>query len=452
MTSFNNTTMRDGQHNNSSTGFVFAPPLSPNSHSSALTTNSSINNKYQSLQPPPVGNAGHDQAVTAGSTVILNGSNSRAPNGIILSYSWKQIPTSAPSTLSGVNTPVWEFVAPNVTADTLLRFQLNVTDNLGQVGTAFVNVLDKPASTSVVQLLTHSQSTAQLLSKVGRGNNSNATERRPSSLPPVQTNLHMVKITSPTKGQQIPVHGNLTVAGTSVANSTSANCEVSVIVNGIKPYQKAVATGDGGSNDYSTWNYSLTHVYAVIKQGQNRITAMFSCGNNPSLTSHNSVNVTGVVNGNSNPAIIASSSQRVSSHNNNNYSKLLISLDLEKNPIIAGDIETFKIMVTDAAVSNVTIAGANVRAAVTDSSNTTTANFNGTTDNSGIFTYTWKVNKDSRPGIFTVGVHASANGYQSLSTPTRTTFKVNSAVVQETVPQRKTVNCRLFILSPGPCS
>jgi hypothetical protein len=180
---------------------------------------------------------------------------------------------------------------------------------------------------------------------------------------------------------------------------------------------------------------------------------MFSCGNNPSLTSHNSVNVTGVVNGNSNPAIIASSSQRVSSHNNNNnYSKLLISLDLEKNPIIAGDIETLKIMVTDAAVSNVTIAGANVRAAVTDSSNTTTANFNGTTDNSGIFTYTWKVNKDSRPGIFTVGVHASANGYQSLSTPTRTTFKVNSAVVQETVPQRKTVNCRLFILSPGPCS
>ena len=66
--------------------------------------------------------------------------------------------------------------------------------------------------------------------------------------PPVQTNLHMVKITSPTKGQQIPVHGNLTVAGTSVAKSTSANCEVSVIVNGIKPNQKA-AIGDGGAND-----------------------------------------------------------------------------------------------------------------------------------------------------------------------------------------------------------
>jgi hypothetical protein len=45
-----------------------------------------------------------------------------------------------------VNTPVWEFVAPNVTGDTLMRFQLNVTDNLGQFGTAYVNVLDKPHS------------------------------------------------------------------------------------------------------------------------------------------------------------------------------------------------------------------------------------------------------------------------------------------------------------------
>jgi hypothetical protein len=33
----------------------------------------------------------------------------------------------------------------HVTADTLLRFELNVTDNFGQISTAFVNVLDKPA-------------------------------------------------------------------------------------------------------------------------------------------------------------------------------------------------------------------------------------------------------------------------------------------------------------------
>jgi hypothetical protein len=146
----NNTTIRQELHSNGSTPFVFASPSSSlKNPSSALSTTSSFNNNHQSSQLPPIANAGPDQVVTAGSAVILNGSNSRAPNGIILSYSWMQIPTSAPSTLSGVNTPVWEFIAPNVTADTLLRFQLNVTDNLGQMGTAFVNILDKPGSTFV---------------------------------------------------------------------------------------------------------------------------------------------------------------------------------------------------------------------------------------------------------------------------------------------------------------
>jgi hypothetical protein len=146
----NNTTIRQELYSNGSTPFVFASPSSSlKNPSSALSTTASFNNNHQSSQLPPIANAGPDQVVTAGSTVILNGSNSRAPNGIILSYSWMQIPTSAPSTLSGVNTPVWEFIAPNVTADTLLRFQLNVTDNLGQMGTAFVNILDKPGSTFV---------------------------------------------------------------------------------------------------------------------------------------------------------------------------------------------------------------------------------------------------------------------------------------------------------------
>jgi hypothetical protein len=146
----NNTIIRQEQHSYGSTPFVFASPSSSlKNRSSSLSTTSSFNNNYQSLQLPPIANAGPGQVVTAGSTIILNGSNSRAPNGIILSYSWIQIPTSAPSTLSGANTPVWEFIAPNVTANTLLRFQLNVTDNLGQMGTAFVNVLDKPAPSFV---------------------------------------------------------------------------------------------------------------------------------------------------------------------------------------------------------------------------------------------------------------------------------------------------------------
>jgi len=117
----------------------------------------------------------------------------------------------------------------------------------------------------------------------------NATNKLPTS-EQVKSNIHLVKITSPIKGQRIPVRSSITVTGTSI--SKSPDCEVSVIVNGIKPYQKAVPTGAGMANNYSTWAYSLAPT--VIKLGQNKITAKFSCGNNINFTPHNSVNVTGV--------------------------------------------------------------------------------------------------------------------------------------------------------------
>jgi hypothetical protein len=248
-----------------------------------------------------------------------------------------------------VNTPVWEFKAPNVSADTPLRFQLNITDNLGQVSTAFVNVLDKPAPLTSEQ--SHSMA-IHPLSKMGLGENENASNTLPLSIPSMlQTRLDVAKITSPIKGQHVPVHSSLVMI--------------------------------------------------------------------------------------------------------NNNSKPLISIDLQKNPITAGDIETLKIMVTDAAVSNVTIAGARERATVTDPTNTITTKFNGTTDNSGIFTHTWRISKDSKPGVFTVSALTSATGYRSLLIPTRATFIVSPAVVQqEIVPQQqhKTFNCRFFIVAPGPCA
>src|SRR5215831_2333005 len=251
--------------------FVFSS-LSSVSPSSLALTSSLDNNNHQSLQSLPIANAGPNQVVTAGSTVILNGSNSRAHNEVILSYSWRQIPTDAQTTLSGVNTPIWEFIAPNVTADTFLRFQLKVTDNLGQSSTASVNVLDRPASTSIVPLATKilQSAAAPLSANVKTGINTKLS----SSLPLVHTKLFMVRIISPIKDQRIPVHSGLKVSGISVANSTSGFCYVSVIVNGIKPYRMAVATGKGGANDYSTWSYKLAS--AVIKQEQNRITAKFS--------------------------------------------------------------------------------------------------------------------------------------------------------------------------------
>jgi hypothetical protein len=168
----------------------------------------------------------------------------------------------------------------------------------------------------------------------------------------------------------------------------------------------------------------------------------------PTLKSRYSVNVAGVAN--NNPSIKAPITQHVSSANNSKL--LIISLRLVKNPVNAGSKETLNARVINAANSNLTIAGARVNGTITDSTNATTANFNGTTDNSGIFSYTWKIGKDSKPGVYTVGVQASAAGYQNQSMLTKTTFGVNSVGLHKTVPHNKNVNCRLFIITTGPCA
>ncbi|HXX97925.1 MAG TPA: hypothetical protein VEL11_12515 [Candidatus Bathyarchaeia archaeon] len=101
-----------------------------------------------------------------------------------------------------------------------------------------------------------------------------------------------VIITSPDKGQQVPISKNLIISGISSANRTN-NCEVSVIINNIKPYQKTNATGHDGSNDYSTWVYHLGFPYPPLKLGENKITAKIICaGSNHAR--FNTMNITGV--------------------------------------------------------------------------------------------------------------------------------------------------------------
>jgi hypothetical protein len=112
-------------------------------------------------------------------------------------------------------------------------------------------------------------------------------------LSPQSPIAHSVRITAPVNGQQVPI-GNLTISGTSKDNINS-NCYVNVIVNDVKPYQNASATGPGGINDYSNWTFNLTSKYTTLKEGvSNKITAKFSCSSNPTLASFYSVNVTGL--------------------------------------------------------------------------------------------------------------------------------------------------------------
>ncbi len=269
--------------------------------------------------------------------------------------------------------------------------------------------------------------------------------------------LHLVKITSPAKGQQVPVGKDLAVSGTSATNKT-ADCKVSVKVNFINPYHDASPIGVGGNNDYSKWNFTLSPAYTTIKPGQNKITAKFACANDPALASHYSVNVTGVGNV-ANVATAAaknSGQQQISSVttplipttvalnstttnatnstrspvssaatfspcvNSSNLRALSVSVHVGKNSLHPGDKQTLTTNVVDKTNSTNVIAGASVSESIANPSGVY-KKIEGTTDDHGKASYSWTV---SHTGTYKVVVDVSAPNYEKYST--LKTFKVTS--------------------------
>ena len=97
-----------------------------------------------------------------------------------------------------------------------------------------------------------------------------------------------VNITSPERGKTIPVNSSLTVSGKSTDNPFDEICQVSVIVNSVRPYQPATANGSiDQTSDYSRWFFILSPNYTSIKEGINEITARLSCL--PSITTGNNL-------------------------------------------------------------------------------------------------------------------------------------------------------------------
>jgi len=259
----------------------------------------------------------------------------------------------------------------------------------------------------------------------------------------IQPKLHLVKITSPIKGQQVPVNKDLTISGTSADNTTTSDCKVSVIVNGIKPYHDASGNSVPSQADYSKWNFTLTPVYTSIKPGENKITAKFSCNNNPLLISHNSVNVTGVTstnvaainnkNGsgqekqvssalltsptteglNSTIASSTSTSPETTSYPANNLRALLVSVHLGKNSLHPGGKQTITLNVADKN-STAAISGASVSGTITGPSGVV-KKVEGTTDDKGKASYSWKVHNDYATGKYKVKIEVSNPGYENYS-------------------------------------
>ena len=75
--------------------------------------------------------AGANQTVASGAQVSLDGAASNDPNGDMITYQWIQL-SGPPVTLTAADTATAGFTAPNVASDSLLRFELTVSDGLFQ--------------------------------------------------------------------------------------------------------------------------------------------------------------------------------------------------------------------------------------------------------------------------------------------------------------------------------
>ncbi len=103
-----------------------------------------------------------------------------------------------------------------------------------------------------------------------------------------------IKIVSPDKGDLVPLNSNssLVIKGFSKDNATS-DCDVSIIINNVKPYQNVKPTGVQGDNDYSNWQYTVSSNYTNINEGNNKITSKILCLDGPQASqAYYSVNIT----------------------------------------------------------------------------------------------------------------------------------------------------------------
>ncbi len=120
---------------------------------SNISGNHTIQANFVSANPNPVVDAGPDQAVSGGTTAVINGSNSTSPT-VITSYVWTQIDGPAVQ-LSNSRSAICTFQTPSVSSGTALTFRLDVANQAGKTAsdTCIVNVTgtDQPPVARVAQ-------------------------------------------------------------------------------------------------------------------------------------------------------------------------------------------------------------------------------------------------------------------------------------------------------------
>ncbi|HEY7108916.1 MAG TPA: hypothetical protein VH415_05795, partial [Nitrososphaeraceae archaeon] len=112
---------------------------------------------------------------------------------------------------------------------------------------------------------------------------------------PPQAAIESIKILNLMPSQKVDLKKEMVITGES-SDTTAKDCSVYVIVNGVQPYQSAVASGTGGATDFSQWKFVLHEQYTHLNEGNNKITAKLLCTTAP--TRWYSVVVNGVPNSN----------------------------------------------------------------------------------------------------------------------------------------------------------
>jgi hypothetical protein len=252
-----------------------------------------------------------------------------------------------------------------------------------------------------------------------------------------------IKIESPLSNQKVPV-GQLTISGTSSDNS-SAQCQVYLDWNNLKPYQLATPTGSNGSADFSKWSFTYTSKYHLIQTGLNDLTSKITClvpPAGPTVTKWYSINVTGATTSNqssnvqlplptantqtpaSNTQTPASNNQTsspqsgasVDTTNTSNSNKINLEINVETNPIPAGDRQKVAVTASDPQTGN-TLDRVFVRLTIKDPSGNVVKDY---TDTDGELSPSFRLDKDIT-GTYSVLASASQAG---IKTTKSTTFIV----------------------------
>ena len=290
-------------------------------------------------------------------------------------------------------------------------------------------------------------------------------------VPSPQPQLESIKILNLVPFQSVDINKELVVSGES-SDTTAKDCSAYVIVNGVQPYQSAVAIGKGGTADFSQWKFVLPEQYTHLNEGNNKITAKLVCSSAPTrwysvvvngvsssnLTHNTEIDTTQQSNVTNAPIDTTQSEAPIDTtsespidttqqsnvtnapidttqseapidttqseapidttqQSNNSESsidtsqqpKLHVAILPLKNPVARGDSQNATIIVTDE--HNRTVANAQIDGKLIYPGNNFEKDFKGITDLDGKFAYSWIVGKKGDTGALIMEVEVSRQGY-----------------------------------------